>query len=125
MNKGEISVSSIQGLLAGHFYYFMRNEYPTVPDGQDLLQMPVRFSKFVMYLHGKINRVTGLEPEAEPQGVQRQQASTGSSNVRDVGSLGRGSQQGGGSAGRRSGITMPRLRTGGYDWGSGRTLGSD
>ena len=122
MNKGVVLVPSIQGILAGHFYYFMRHEYPLMENGSDVLQMPARWSEITSGIHDKLNGLVGLNPvdvSSSQGGGQSSSFATSAGTFTQMGSARQGSSS------FQSGNTAPRSRFGGgYKWGKGRTLGS-
>lgn len=120
---GGFDTTAVVGLVAGHAYYFFDSVYPTMPSGKVIISTPQGFADLVDQACVALAGATGIGQQAQAPAPQRtQQQYSGTGNVAGISGLGaRG--QGGASTGARPGITVPNLRTG-YQWGSGRTLGS-
>ncbi len=114
--NGKLSMADVSGLLAGQVYYFLDTVYPTLPNGRNVIFVPMWFERIVTYLEDAGGRALGL-------GVTNTSV-TGPSSGGTYSSAPRGSASGD----RRPGLTRAQPRAGSssgrYNWGTGRTLGS-
>jgi Derlin-2/3 len=123
---GGIDATAVVGLVAGHAYYFLDSVYPTMPNGMQLISTPPAFERLVDQVCVALASATGLgavQPPAPPSQARRH----GPGGTSTVGSIRSAGSSSAAATGARAGITMPSLRAaaGGYNWGSGQTLGSN
>lgn len=122
--KGGFSSADALGLVGGHLYYFLDSVYPSMPQGKNLIFVPLWFERLIDQIQNKLGSWTGLQrvsPVMESGSSSRGFGSSGqNSRIRGVS----GSTSGGATtSGARSGFTRPNFRSG-HQWGSGQTLGS-
>lgn len=115
---GGVSTADGLGLLGGQLYYILDSVYPAMPDGKQLIFVPMWFENFIHQLSQALSSATSLG--SGPQ--MSQSYSTSGRGNRTSTAAGR-PQTGATSSGVRSGFTVPSVR-GGYTWGRGNTLGS-
>lgn len=125
---GGISPSNIYGLLGGHLYYFLDSVYPAMPEGKQLIFVPLWFERFIDQVQAFLGSVTGLRSNPPVQtnaGSGGSRGSSGGSWSRTASASGP-QNRGASSSGWRSGLTAPSLRPGQsrHNWGTGHTLGS-
>lgn len=133
--SGNVSMADLYGLLGGHLYYFLDSVYPSMPDGRQLVFVPLWFERFIDQFQAFLGSVTGLHsnPPPPPQGNNNSGATRGGA-ARDRGfadirststATATGSQnRAGGSASGWGSFSSASLRGSGHNWGTGRTLGS-
>lgn len=117
--NGGFSTSEALGLVGGHLYYFLDSVYPTMPDGKQLIFVPVWFEQGITQFQDWLASTTGLH-RGQPAASQSRHMQQGGNSVNQSGALNRGVR----SSGMRQGLTMPSVRSGAHRWGSGHTLGS-
>jgi Derlin-2/3 len=118
---GSMSKVSITGLIAGHAYYFLDSVYPTLPNGRVVIGVPPAFESFVDSACIALASATGIGAVPPPQPTPGRRATSGTTS--SIGSI-HGGGAGATSSSARTGLTMPNLRPGQYNWGTGHSLGS-
>lgn len=130
--SGNVSMADLYGLLGGHLYYFLDSVYPTMPDGRQLVFVPMWFERFIDQLQASLGSVTGLHSNAPPPQMGSNNRSGSGRNNRgfaDIRSTSTETASGpqnraGGTASGWGSFSSASLRGSGHNWGSGRTLGS-
>lgn len=114
---GGITPADGFGLLGGHLYYFLDSVYPAMPEGKQLIFVPIWFERLIDQVQASLASVTGMHSGAPPPTNYRASPSSRTSSA-----TGR-SNTGATTSGWQSGLTAQSLRTG-HNWGSGNALGS-
>lgn len=117
IRTGSLNYSDILGLIGGHLYYFLDSVYPSMPEGKQLIFVPLWFENVIESLQRMLGSWTGLQ-----RGAPTMSHATGQRSSSTSGVAGRWNR-GGASSGARVGFTTPTSR-GGHNWGTGHTLGS-
>lgn len=119
--KGGFTISGVLGLLGGHLYYFLDSVYPTMPQGKNLIFVPIWFERLIDQIQNTLGSLTSLQ-RVSPV-MQSGPAARGFGGSSRTGSAS-GRQSGAATtSGVRSGFTMPISRSK-HQWGSGHALGS-
>lgn len=121
---GGVSPADIYGLLGGHLYYFLDSVYPMMPQGKQVIFVPLWFERFIDQLQASLGSITGLHSNPPP--VANSRNSSAPRAFESGSSQGPSSSGGGTSSSWRSGFTAPSVRPGQsrHNWGTGHTLGS-
>lgn len=118
--NGGVANADVFGLIGGHFYYFLDSVYPSMPDGRQLIVVPMWFERFIDQLQAFLASVTGLHSGPPPANTRQSRSDSGSSS-RFGGSSGPiGGRASFASGARASGPSATKRHT----WGTGHTLGS-
>lgn len=117
--RGSFSPSDALGLVGGHLYYFLDSVYPTMPQGKNVISVPIWYERIIDNIQNILGSVTGLQrvPPAPQRGFTRGGRTSTISGVQGQ------SNRGGTTSGARAGFTVPSMRSG-HNWGRGNTLGS-
>lgn len=116
--SGGVNTADVLGLLGGHLYYFLDSVYPAMPEGKQLIFVPIWYERLVDQIQNFLGSVTGLQrgpPVAAPRS-----GSGRSSMISGPQTPARGGAR---ATGARPGFTAPSMRSG-HTWGAGHTLGS-
>lgn len=119
--SGGVATSDILGLLGGHLYYFLDSVYPAMPDGKQLIFVPMWFERFIDRAQASLGSITGLQtgPPPPPQQPSR----FGGVTSRSTSSQSEQAGERGSSSAWRSSFSTPTSRNR-HNWGTGHTLGS-
>jgi hypothetical protein len=122
--SGTVDFTSVVGLVAGHIYFFLDTVYPTMPNGRNLIVVPVAFVAFIEQACITLATWTGLGSVPQPPAPPVRRSSGTTATIGSLGSSATGGSQGGSTTAARTRLTMPNLRPGAQSWGPGQTLGS-
>lgn len=117
--KGGFLMSDVMGLVGGHLYYFLDSVYPSMPEGKQLIFVPIWFERLIDNIQNSLGSITGLQ-RGPP--VSHRGSTPGGTSFTVSGVHGR-PNRGATTSGARPGFTAPTMRSG-YDWGRGNVLGS-
>lgn len=122
--SGGVSQADIYGLLGGHLYYFLDSVYPMMPQGKQLIFVPLWFERFIDQLQASLGSITGLHSNPPPPTNPRN--SSARRGFGPVSSQPSTQPNAGTSSSWSSRLSSASMRPGQsrHNWGSGHTLGS-
>lgn len=120
--SGGFRPSDAMGLVAGHLYYFLDSVFPAMPDGKQLIFVPIWYERVIDQIQNLLGSLTGLQ-RGPPVAPTRSGFGSSTGRTSRIPSVAGRSTAGATTSGARTGFSTPNMRSG-YSWGQGHTLGS-